>query len=68
MSGCVGLSMKAGDLVIHKRFVGSIGFVLNRATWTIEPIFEVFWFKHYYDTNRASHVYDWEVEVIRESR
>ena len=68
MSGYAGLSMKMGNLVIHKKFKGSIGFVLNRATWSREPIYEVWWLKHYYDTGRKSPVYMWEVEVIDESR
>ena len=59
--------MKVGDLVIHKKYAGSTGFVLNRATWTVENVFEVIWFYHYYDTGRKSPVYDWEVEVISES-
>jgi hypothetical protein len=60
--------MKVGDLVTNKRFKGSIGFVLNRATWTCEPVYEVMWLYHYYDTGMKSPVYDWEVEVIDESR
>lgn len=60
--------MKIGSLVLHKRFEGSIGFVLNRATWTCESVYEVMWFKHYYDTGKKSPVYDWEVEVIHEDR
>ena len=60
--------MKIGDLVAHPKYEGSIGFVLNRVTWSSEPIYEVWWFKHYYDTGRKSPVYDWEVEVISESR
>ena len=60
--------MKIGDLVTNKRFKGSIGFVLNRATWTCEPVYAVMWLYHYYDTGMKSPVYDWEVEVINESR
>jgi len=60
--------MKKGSLVLHKHFKGSIGFVLNRVTWTCEPVYEVMWFKHYYDTGKKSPVYEWEVEVINESR
>ena len=60
--------MKIGDLVAHPKYEGSIGFVLNRVTWSREPIYEVWWFKHYYDTGMKSPVYDWEVEVISESR
>ena len=63
-----GSTMKIGDLVLHKKFKGSIGFVLNRASWTWEPVYEVWWFKHYYDTGRKSPVYDWEVEVLNEDR
>lgn len=60
--------MKVGDLVTNKRFKGSIGFVLNRAWWTCEPVYEVWWLYHYYDTGMKSPVYDWEVEVINEDR
>ncbi len=60
--------MKVGDLVTNKRFKGSIGFVLNRATWTCESVYEIMWFKHYYDTGMKAPVYDWEVEVINEDR
>ena len=60
--------MKTGDLVAHKDYDGSIGLVLNRVTWTCEPVYEVMWFKHYYDTGMKSPVYDWEVEVLNESR
>ena len=60
--------MKTGDLVAHKDYDDSIGLVLNRVTWTCEPVYEVMWFKHYYDTGMKSPVYDWEVEVINESR
>jgi len=60
--------MKIGSLVSHKRLEGSIGFVLERVTWTCEPVYEVMWFKHYYDTGRKSPVYEWEVEVISEGR
>ena len=56
--------MKTGDLVAHKDYDGSIGLVLNRATWTCEPVYEVMWFKHYYDTGMKSPVYDWEVDEI----
>ena len=59
--------MKVGDLVLHKRFKGSIGLVLNRVAWTCEPVYEVMWFKHYYDTGQKSPVYKWEVEIINES-
>ena len=60
--------MKIGSLVLHKRFEGSIGFVLNRATWTCESVYEVMWFKHYYDTGKKYPVYDWAVEVKNEDR
>jgi hypothetical protein len=60
--------MKVGDLVIHPKYTGSIGFVVERVTWTCEPVYVVMWFKHYYDTGMRSPVYDWEVEVINESR
>jgi hypothetical protein len=60
--------VKVGDLVLHKKFKGSIGLVLNRVTWSREPIYEVMWFKHYYDTGKKSPVYKWEVEIINESR
>ena len=60
--------MKKGDLVAHKDYDGSIGLVLNRATWTCESVYEVMWFKHYYDTGMKSPVYDWEVEMIDEER
>lgn len=60
--------MKVGDLVTNKRFKGSIGFVLNRATWTCESVYEIIWFKHYHYTGMKAPVYDWEVEVINEDR
>ena len=60
--------MKIGDLVLHKSFKGAIGFVVNRATWTCEPVWLVYWIYHYYDTSCVSPVYDWEIEAIDESR
>ena len=59
--------MKVGDLVTHREYKGSIGFVLQKKWWN-QHVYEVMWFKHYYDTGMKSPVYDWEVEVINESR
>ena len=57
--------MKVGDLVAHKKYDGSIGFITHRCTWTCEPVWAVMWFYHYYDTGHVSPVYEWEVEVVK---
>ena len=59
--------MQKGDLVVHKKFDGSIGVVKHRCTWARkdEVVWAVYWFYHYYDTGRVSPVYDWEVEVVK---
>ena len=57
--------MKVGDLVTHKYYDGSIGVVVSSR---IGNAWRVMWFKHYYDTGFVSPVYEFEVEVINESR
>ena len=57
--------MQKGDLVAHKKYKGSIGFVTHRCTWTCEPVWAVYWFYHYHDTGHVSPIYDWEVEPVK---
>ena len=62
--------MQVGDLVIHKNYKGSIGFIVNKATWPRpnETVFEVMWFHHFYDTGCISPVYEFEIRGVYASR